>query len=53
MDLLLHVIDASDPNVERQVQEVDKVLAQLGCADKERIIVANKIDWLRPRQCRT
>lgn len=48
-DLLLHVIDASDPNVERQVQEVDKVLAQLGCADKERIIVANKIDLVAPQ----
>jgi GTP-binding protein HflX len=42
--LLLHVIDASDPGFERQLQVTDAVLAEIGAQDLPRIRVFNKID---------
>ncbi|MDD5242263.1 MAG: GTPase HflX [Sulfuricella sp.] len=42
--LLLHVIDASDPGFERQLEVTDEVLAQIGAQDVPRIRVFNKID---------
>ncbi len=42
--LLLHVIDASDPGFERQLDVTDKVLAEIGAQDVPRIRVFNKID---------
>jgi GTP-binding protein HflX len=43
-DLLLHVVDSASPNRDRQVEEVDKVLDEIGAHDVPRIIVLNKID---------
>ena len=43
-DLLLHVIDASDPDRELHKAAVDQVLAEVGAADVPRIEVMNKID---------
>jgi GTP-binding protein HflX len=43
-DLLLHVVDASSPQRDEQIAEVDKVLADIGAADIPRILVYNKID---------
>src|SRR5262249_52673166 len=45
--LLLHVVDASNPQAEDQIQAVNKVLAELGCADKPTLLVLNKIDRVR------
>ena len=45
-DLLLHVVDASSPSRDEQMEEVDKVLAEIGAADVPRLIVFNKIDRL-------
>ncbi len=42
--LLLHVIDASDPGFERQLEVTDKVLDEIGAKDVPRIRVFNKID---------
>jgi len=42
--LLLHVIDASDPGFERQLEVTDKVLAEIEAQDVPRIRVFNKID---------
>jgi GTP-binding protein HflX len=42
--LLLHVVDASDPGFERQLQVTDAVLAEIGAQDLPRIRVFNKID---------
>lgn len=42
--LLLHVIDASDPGFERQLEVTDKVLAEIGAQDVPRIRIFNKID---------
>jgi len=43
-DLLLHVADASHPYCEEQIDSVQKVLAQLGCADRPILTIFNKID---------
>ena len=43
-DLLLHVADASHPHCEEQIQSVDKVLADIGCAGRPRLTVLNKSD---------
>ncbi|NYT77879.1 GTPase HflX [Alcaligenaceae bacterium] len=43
-DLLLHVVDASSPQRDEQVIEVNKVLADIGADDIPRILVYNKID---------
>ena len=42
--LLLHVIDASDPGYERQLQVTDEVLAEIDADAVPRIRVFNKID---------
>ena len=43
-DLLIHVVDISHPDFEEQMQVVDRTLADLGCADKPRLIIFNKVD---------
>ncbi|MPS28559.1 GTPase HflX [Pigmentiphaga sp.] len=43
-DLLLHVVDASSPQRDEQIAQVDKVLEEIGAADIPRILVYNKID---------
>jgi len=43
-DLLLHVIDASQPRVEEQIAAVEAVLKELGAQDKTVIAVFNKTD---------
>lgn len=45
-DLLLHVVDASNPRFEEQVVQVEKILEELGLADKQRLLVFNKADLL-------
>jgi GTP-binding protein HflX len=42
--LLLHVIDASDPGFERQLEVTDQVLAEIGANLVPRLRVFNKID---------
>ena len=43
-DLLVHVVDASAPDRDEQIAQVDRVLADIGAADVPRILVHNKID---------
>lgn len=43
-DLLIHVVDATSNEVERQIQIVQELLASLGAANKPTILVLNKID---------
>jgi len=45
-DLLLHVADASHPEVEEQTQAVDEILRQLELQDIPRVVVLNKWDML-------
>ena len=46
-DVLLHVIDVSDPKWEAKMAVVDDVLRDLGLKDRKRILVFNKIDRLQ------
>jgi len=45
-DLLLHVIDASDPDFERQREVTDRVLEEIGANVVPRLRVFNKIDFV-------
>lgn len=47
--LLLHVVDASNPQAERHVEAVNQVLEELGCGDRPSLLVLNKIDKLEDR----
>jgi GTP-binding protein HflX len=42
--LLAHVVDASDPGFERQLEVTAEVLGEVGAGDVPRLIVFNKID---------
>jgi GTP-binding protein HflX len=42
--LLAQVVDASDPNFERQLEVTSEVLADIGAKDVPRLLVFNKID---------
>jgi GTP-binding protein HflX len=43
-DLLVHVVDASDPDRDQHIRAVEAILGDLGLSDKPRIIVWNKAD---------
>ena len=43
-DLLVHVVDASDPDPDGQISAVREVLTEIGAADVPEILVFNKID---------
>lgn len=49
-DLILHVVDASDPQHIRQIDTVNMVLEQIGAHEIGRIEVMNKKDLLSPEQ---
>lgn len=44
--VLLHVIDASDPEHDKYMEQVNRVLAQIGAEDIPQIQVYNKIDLI-------
>ena len=43
-DLLLHLVDISNPRFEQQMESVENILRELNLIDKKRIIVFNKAD---------
>ena len=43
-DLLLHVVDASNPEAEQQIKTVYEVLAEIGVGTENLLLVLNKID---------
>jgi GTP-binding protein HflX len=47
--LLLHVVDASNPEAEEQIKAVNAVLNELGCAGKPTLLVLNKVDRVADR----
>jgi len=47
-DLLIHVADASDPEVEIHMATTEKVLSEIGAGSLPRILVLNKIDIADP-----
>lgn len=48
-DLLLHVVDASDPLRDERIAQVDEVLEEIGAGDIPQLFVFNKIDRLHDR----
>jgi GTP-binding protein HflX len=49
-NLLLHVVDASTPFIADQMAEVQRVLADIGAADIQQVLVYNKFDKLEDTQ---
>jgi len=48
-DLLLHIIDISNPRYEEQIESVEKVLADLNLQNKAIVRVLNKMDRVSPQ----
>ena len=46
-DLLLHVVDASSAESDDRIEDVQRVLEEIGAADVPQILVYNKIDRIR------
>jgi GTP-binding protein HflX len=49
-NVLLHVADASSPDVEVRIEDVRALLVELGLGDKPECLVLNKCDKLPPRE---
>jgi GTP-binding protein HflX len=47
-DLLLHLVDAADPDRAAQQRAVERILGELQLGDKPRLLVFNKADRLSP-----
>ena len=46
-DLLLHIIDTSNPDALKQIESVNKVLAEIGCDENPILKVFNKTDAVK------
>ena len=46
-DLLLHVVDVSNPDALKQIESVNKVLREIGCGEKPVLEIFNKVDVVR------
>ncbi|NMM77843.1 GTPase HflX [Acidovorax sp. SRB_14] len=49
-DLLLHVVDASNPHFPEQMAQVQRVLSDIGAANIPQILVFNKLDMVEASQ---
>ncbi|UJP03105.1 MAG: GTPase HflX [Nitrosomonas sp.] len=49
-DILLHVIDANSPNRDEQIEEVNKILKEIGADTIPQILIFNKIDLTDPAE---
>lgn len=47
-DLIVHVVDGSDPDPEGQLSAVREVLAEIGAGDVPELVVINKVDVADP-----
>ena len=50
-DMLLHVVDASNPSCHSHIKAVNSILQQMQLHDKKTLLVFNKIDQLAEDQC--
>jgi GTP-binding protein HflX len=46
-DLLVHIIDVSNPDALKQIESVNNVLAEIGCGEKPVLEVFNKVDVVK------
>lgn len=51
-DLLVHLVDASNPRFEQQIDSVENILRELQLHEKPRILVFNKIDKIPDEETR-
>ena len=49
-DVLLHVADVSQPDYEQRMEDVNRVLTEIGAADVPQLLLYNKIDLLPAEQ---
>jgi GTP-binding protein HflX len=49
-DLLVHVVDASDPDFEQHIDAVTRILGELELGEKPRLVAFNKCDRLDPAE---
>jgi GTP-binding protein HflX len=49
-DLLLHVVDAADPDRDAHISAVERILKDLELAETPRLLVYNKVDRLLPEE---
>ena len=47
-DLILHMVDISNPRFEQQIGSVDKILNEIGLDEIPRLMVFNKVDQVNP-----
>ena len=47
-DILLHVVDVSNPEMEMHIETVERILESIGAVNKKVIMVFNKVDMLSP-----
>jgi GTP-binding protein HflX len=48
-DLIIHVVDITNPYLEEHLKVVENTLETLGCKDKYQILIFNKIDALKDK----
>jgi len=46
-DLLLHIVDVSNPDALKQIESVNKVLDEVGCSKRPILIAFNKVDIIK------
>jgi GTP-binding protein HflX len=46
-DLLIHIVDVSNPEALKQIESVNQVLSEIGCGKKPILQVLNKVDVVR------
>ena len=46
-DLLLHIVDVSNPDALQQIESVNQVLAEIGCGEAPTLEVFNKVDIVK------
>jgi GTP-binding protein HflX len=49
-DLLLHVVDAANPDFPEQIAQVQDVLKEIGASDIPQVLVFNKLDAIAPER---
>ena len=49
-DILLHLVDVSNPRFEQQIASVENILSELHLDDKKRLLVFNKTDKLQSEE---
>lgn len=47
-DLLIHIVDSSVKNYEKQIHASETILGKLGCGSKKKLLVFNKTDLIEP-----